>query len=124
MQATNPQENTLQKTHIQGPFFYQSFINDQLIFQDKRLQQQFIKITESSNQEQKTPWRTMIDRILGIKGYSKAKIAREVGVSRRTVNRWYSGEIEKPHNIGFSRLFRLYCHLCVERVPEYASASA
>ncbi len=63
---------------------------------------------------QPAPWKTMVKEILALPDFTKSRIARELGISRRTINRWLVGETDRPHNRSFSRLFRLYCKLCID----------
>jgi AraC-like DNA-binding protein len=68
-----------------------------------------IKDTELANGVTISNWRVMIEELL-LAGYSLTKIAKLIGMSRRSVQRWFNN----PEEIASPRLFAgilyLYCH--------------
>lgn len=51
----------------------------------------------------------IINELLATKKFTKRSLARELGVSLVTINRWTKGSIKRPAHKTFSRLLGLYC---------------
>lgn len=51
----------------------------------------------------------MIEALLTNHFHTKTALAKELGVSLVTINRWINGSIRKPAHATFARLLQLYC---------------
>jgi transcriptional regulator with XRE-family HTH domain len=76
--------------------YYRLFIQGELIMHPIRL---------------KTPSQSLIQEMISQQGYNQSRIARETGISRRTLNNMYNGRTADPTYRIFRRLLALYCQL-------------